>query len=144
MEDAMGRILILVAALMFVAQVLRAQTVEVAPEPGIEAAISDQMEAFRADDFETAFTFASPNIQSMFGTPQRFGAMVSSGYPMVHRPADVQFLELRQINGLLWQKILVRDASGAFHALDYQMVQGAGGAWRINGVQILQAPQVGA
>ena len=56
--------------------------------PAIESVISKQIEAFRADDFATAFTFASPNIRSMFGTPDNFGVMVRRGYPMVWRPGQ--------------------------------------------------------
>jgi hypothetical protein len=55
--------------------------------PAIETTIQNQLNAFIADDFATAFTFASPNIKGIFGTPENFGAMVTQGYPMVHRPA---------------------------------------------------------
>ena len=113
------------------------------PEPGIETTIQGQIDAFLADDFATAFTFASPNIKMLFGNSERFGQMVQNGYPMVWRPGEVRFLELRDINGALWQKVMIRDRAGEFHILDYQMIQGADG-WRINGVQILRRPDVGA
>ena len=45
--------------------------------------------------------------------------------------------------GEIWQKILIRDQSGNVHLLDYQMIQTSDG-WRINGVQLLRAPDVGA
>ena len=112
-------------------------------EPGIEGTISNQIEAFRADDFDTAFTFASPMIQGMFGSPDNFGQMVRNGYPMVWRPDEFRFLELREIAGSLWQKVFIRDGAGTIHILDYQMIRGEGG-WRINGVQVLRAPGVGA
>lgn len=102
----------------------------------IEANIAAQIQAFKADDFATAFTFASPNIQSFFGTPENFGAMVRNGYPMVWRPADVRFLELREVAGALWQKVMVTDGNGQVHVLDYQMVRQENG-WKINGVQLL-------
>ena len=35
----------------------------------IREVISDQIAAFEADDFATAFTFASPAIREIFGTP---------------------------------------------------------------------------
>lgn len=114
-----------------------------AQQDAIEGTIRSQIDAFLVDDFATAFTFASPMIQGMFGTPDNFGAMVRNGYPMVWRPGDVTFLELREIGGRVWQKVLVSDASGKLWVLDYQMVEGADG-WRINGVQILPAPEVGA
>lgn len=114
-----------------------------APDGAIRGVILDQIEAFLADDFAAAFTFASPAIRGIFGTPERFGAMVRNGYPMVWRPEAVEFGDLREIGGRLWQRVIVRDADGRLHALDYQMVPGEDG-WRINGVQLLQEPEVGA
>ncbi len=102
----------------------------------IEANISAQIKAFKADDFATAFTFASPNIQRLFGDPDNFGVMVRRGYPMVWRPAEVRFLELREISGALWQKVMITDGDGRVHLLDYQMIQQEG-RWKINGVQLL-------
>ncbi len=102
----------------------------------IEANISAQIQAFKADDFATAFTFASPNIQRLFGDPENFGVMVRRGYPMVWRPADVRFLELREVAGNLWQKVMITDGDGRVHLLDYQMIQQEG-RWKINGVQLL-------
>ncbi|NNE80045.1 MAG: DUF4864 domain-containing protein [Silicimonas sp.] len=113
------------------------------PDPGIEATIGSQIEAFLMDDFATAFTFASPNIQGLFGDHERFGQMVRNGYPMVWRPGDVEYLELRQESGALWQRVLIRDQKGGVHMLDYQMIQ-TGDGWRINGVQLLRQPGVSA
>ena len=112
-------------------------------EPGIELTIQSQIEAFLADDFSSAFTYASPNIRELFGSAERFGAMVRNGYPMVWRPDEFRFLELREIDGRYWQKLFVRDEFGAIHLLDYQMIQTPDG-WLINGVQILRPPGVGA
>ncbi len=112
-------------------------------EPGIEGTIQGQIDAFRVDDFVKAYRFASPNIQMLFGGPSNFGAMVRNGYPMVWRPDELRFLELREIAGNLWQKVLIRDQAGNIHILDYQMIETNEG-WRINGVQLLRAPGVGA
>ncbi len=113
-----------------------------AQEGPIRETIQNQIEAFQADDFARAFTFASPNIQGLFGTPESFGAMVRQGYPMVYRPADVQMLDLREVAGNLWQRVRVVDQAGAAWLLDYMMVETPQG-WQINGVQILPAPDVG-
>jgi hypothetical protein len=108
--------------------------------PGIEATINAQTEAFLADDFARAFGFASPSIKGIFVTPEAFGAMVTSAYPMVWRPADVRYLELRRIAGALWQRVMVTDQAGRVHLLDYRMVQTPEG-WKVDAVQIL--PQAG-
>ena len=115
----------------------------VAQEADIQSVITQQIEAFQQDDFEQAFTYASPNIQGFFGSSDRFGQMVVTGYPMVHRPDSVRYLELREIAGNLWQQVMITDAKGVIHVLDYQMKL-IDGMWRINGVQILPPPGAAA
>ncbi|MBA4325205.1 MAG: DUF4864 domain-containing protein [Rhodobacter sp.] len=114
-----------------------------AQQEPIRNTIQSQIDALLADDFDRAFTFASPTIKSLFGTPENFGAMVRQGYPMVYRPADVQMLDLREVAGNLWQRVRITDQAGAGWLLDYMMVETAEG-WQINAVQILPAPDVGA
>lgn len=109
----------------------------------IEGVIGSQLQAFNDRDIEGAWQYASPNIKRLFGNPSNFGLMVQRGYPMVWDNADVRFLELRDVAGNLWQKVMIRDAQGGLHVLDYQMVQTPNG-WQINGVQLLPAPDVGA
>ena len=113
-----------------------------AQEGPIRETIQRQIEAFRADDFARAFTFASPTIKRLFGTPENFGAMVMQGYPMVHRPAQVEMGELREVAGNLWQRVRIVDQEGRAWALDYMMVETPEG-WQINAVQILPTPDVG-
>lgn len=109
----------------------------------IEATILAQIEAFKADDFAEAFTYASPGIQGIFGTPENFGRMVRGGYPMVWRPSELTYLELREIAGRLWQKVEIVDAEGRVHLLDYQMINSENG-WKINGVQLLESNELAA
>lgn len=118
-----------------------------AQDPAISAPIQDtiraQIQAFEADDFAKAFTYASPNIQGLFGTPEAFGQMVKDGYPMVWHPAQVDMMELRFIGGAWWQRVRVTDAKGQSYLIDYQMVEGKDG-WLINAVQMQKAPDTGA
>ena len=112
--------------------------------PDIVATIQSQIDAFLADDFATAFTFASPGIKGMFRTPERFGEMVRSGYPMVWRPAEVRYLELRDHPpGGKVQRVMIIDQAGALHLLDYLMIE-TGAGWQIAGVQILRGAALGA
>lgn len=114
-----------------------------AQQSQIEGVIGAQLDAFEADDFERAFTYASPTIQGIFGGPDRFGAMVRQGYPMVHRPGDVQFGDLTDLGTIQRQRVVIQDLSGRFFTLAYDMIETEDG-WKINGVQILPSPQVGA
>ncbi len=124
-------------AALFLAVAAHAQDAE------IEATISNQLEAFKADDFEKAFTYASPNIQTIFRSPARFGQMVTTGFPMVHRPAGVRFLELSDIQGNQFQQVEIEDGQGVFYVLAYKMLR-VEDAWRIDGVQILPSREYGA
>ncbi|WP_147107289.1 DUF4864 domain-containing protein [Tateyamaria sp. syn59] len=109
----------------------------------IEDVISSQIEAFKVDDFAEAFTYAAPSIQGMFRTPENFGRMVTQGYPMVWRPADVTYLDLRDEAGRYVQVVRIEDTQGTVHFLGYSMIQTAEG-WKISGVQVLEAPGVSA
>ena len=109
----------------------------------IEGVIQGQVEAFLAGDVEAAFGYASPDIKRIFGSPERFAAMVENGYPMVWRPSEVRYLERRDFGDGVIQKVLMRDAAGVPYVLDYQMIEGPGG-WVINGVEILRSPELGA
>lgn len=109
-----------------------------AQEADIKGVISDQIEAFKSDDFAEAFKFASPTLQNLFATPENFGRMVTQGYPMVWRPAEVTYLDLRKEAGTLWQKVQIVDTEGRVHILDYRMMETENG-WKINGVQLLES-----
>lgn len=104
-----------------------------------QAVITAQIEAFLAQDVTRAYDYASPFIQQKFGSPEQFGAMVREGYPMVWRPSDVTFLEMREIAGRLWQGVRVVDTAGAGWIVDYEMIETPEG-WRINGVTVRPAP----
>ena len=114
-------------------------------EGELEGIILQQMDAFMSDDFDTAFTYASPMIQGMFGDPGNFGTMVRNGYPMVWRPADLQFQgqEPGTESGTVVQRLSVRGPDGRYYVCEYTMIPTDGG-WKINGVQVLPAPGVGA
>lgn len=108
-------------------------------EAAMRSIISDQIEAFQAEDATRAFDFASPVIQRKFGTPETFGDMVREGYPMVWQPSDVKFLDLEVIDGIPFQSVQMRGPGGKSWIVDYEMVE-IDGEWRINGVRVREAP----
>ena len=113
-----------------------AQTVEQAD--AIENTIRGQIDAIQADDWEQAFTFASPSIQGIFQSPYNFSEMVKRGYPMVWRPKDVRTGALTETPRGLMQTMIFVDQQGRLYIADYLM-QEIEGQWRINGVQIRPA-----
>lgn len=112
------------------------------PNPQIEAVIGSQLDAFRTEDVLEAWQYASPSIQGQFGDVQNFGRMVEQAFPMVWQPGQVAFIDLQTLGAMIVQRVEVVDQAGNLHYLGYSMVELAEG-WRINGVQILRAPDIG-
>ncbi len=99
----------------------------------IEAVIRAQLAAFAKDDAGKAFSYASPEIRQMFRTPENFLAMVRTGYPVVYRPAAVDFPRAfgRRRRG---DPALVRmaDAEGTQWIAIYLMQRQRDGTWLTN------------
>lgn len=140
--SALSLALPLAAALLFAPLAPRAAQAQQTGEAAIPDVISRQIEAFRAGDMATAFTFASPGLQRYFVSPEYFGQMVLGGYQMVTNPQEMRFLDRRAQDGRIVQRLFVRGADGREYMLDYHMIE-AEGRWRINGVNILPVPDVG-
>jgi hypothetical protein len=113
-----------------------------AQQDEIKSAISSQINAFLKDDFETAYSYAAPNIKKIFTDSGRFGAMVQNGYPMVHRPSSFRFTDYKEVSGAQFQTVLIQDQNGRFFVVEYAMLQTETG-WKIKGVRVFQHPEAG-
>ncbi len=134
MRQFMTRQWMFAMALLFCAAPLGA----FAQSDDIRGVISAQVEAFGDNDLDRAFSFASPMIKSQFRDPDRFGAMVESGYPMVWRPQSMRFGGLRDEGGRQVQTVFYTDAAGQVYEASYEMIFFKG-KWLINGVAIREA-----
>ena len=92
MTRPFARLFLLLAASLLLQLQAAAQTPSAEHTTAMRAVIEAQLAAFAADDAARAFSYAAPGIREVFGTPDRFLAMVRSGYPVVYRPASVTFL----------------------------------------------------
>ena len=95
--------------------------------------VMQQLEAFRRDDFATAYTFASGTIRQMFDRA-RFEEMVRGGYPEIAHSASATIAGSRRGDaGEIYLIIrIVGDNGRAIEAV-YELVAERG-TWRINGV----------
>ena len=107
----------------------------------VRLVIQAQLNAFAADDAKRAFSYAAPAIRAQFGTPDRFLAMVRTGYPMVYRPASVTFFKPELISGGLVQAVQFADLDGSDWIATYRMQRQRDKSWRINGCNV--APSAG-
>lgn len=110
----------------------------VAQSDDIRQTIRSQLDAFKSDDFATAYDYASPTIKNVFRNPEMFGHMVQHGYPMVWRPGAVVFLDIEERDGRIFQPVMIEDRSGKVHVLEYKMIQ-IENEWQIDGVRLLDS-----
>ena len=124
-------VLELAAATLLVAAASLAQ-----PEIDVKAAgdpIMKQLEAFRRDDYDTAYTFAAAEIKEMFDRAA-FERMVRSGYPEIAR-STFALIARGEVgpDGHVYVRVRIRGANGNSIEAVYDMIHEADG-WRINGV----------
>ena len=115
-----------------------AQTAEEAA--AFHGVISAQVEAFRADAWETAFSYASPGIRTMFGDADRFRSMVTGAYEAVARPQIFEFEEATMLDGRPTQPVFVVGPDGVARRALYFMEQQPDGSWKIDGVVLEALP----
>ena len=116
---------------MLVAPALPAQPVadaDAASEPVLR-----QLEAFQRNDYDTAYTFASTEIHSLFDRSV-FEQMVKTGYPEIAESARARIVERRVApDGHVFLLLKILGVNGRHVEALYEMVWEAG-AWKINGV----------
>ena len=125
------------AASMCVALLGSLEAAEKPLEPGdaeaIRTVVDHQLQAFRADDGQQAFSYASPAIQSIFKNPDTFMSMVRARYPPVYRPREVEFRDLVAVEGRWTQRVLVVGPDGVPVIAQYVMEKQRDGSWGIDG-----------
>ena len=108
-------------------------------EQEIISVVSQQLEAFQNDDFEKAYSFASPIIKKIFPSPKAFGEMVVGQYQAVYRPKSVNFGKISLRDGVPSLEVYLVDPEGEFVTAIYSMQQQEDGEWLINGCFLTQA-----
>ena len=128
-----------VMALLFLtafAQPATAQGVSEADQAATQTVIRDQIEAFRAGDHVRAYSHAAPAIRGIFPTVDGFIAMVQGGYMALYRPAEFRFGRNTEINGEIFQELIVTDETGKLWQAVYTLRRQEDGSWKITGVKL--------
>ena len=115
-----------------------AASVSAADHQAIEQVITSQQDAFRRDASDSAFSFASPKIQSMFGNAPHFMAMVRQGYSPVYRSRYFAFEQLATNDQRIVQRVTIIGPDGGMALALYTMEHEQDGTWRIDGCELTQ------
>jgi len=102
--------------------------------------ILGQLDAFKADDAEKAFSYAAPNIKKIFQSPEIFLHMVRKSYRSVYRPQSFEFRPVERIEGNVVQPLVVVGPSGITETALYIMEPQPDGSWMIGACIMAHRP----
>ncbi len=108
-------------------------------EKNVRAVIQAQLRAFAADNARAAFALATPALQTQFGTPETFMAMVRRSYPVVYAPGHVAFLKPEVQQGEVIQRVQMSDQQGKAWLAVYSLQQQKSKDWRISGCVVVES-----
>ena len=138
---AFFRRLTLIAAMLLAGGALAEADESIAPADAtaIQQVIQGQMNAFKVDDWNAAFAYASPSIQTKFESAQVFSQLVTQAYQPVYRPRGVEFRELKASEFGPTQEVFVVGPDGLSYLAYYTMQKQPDGTWRISGCYLVRA-----
>ena len=99
----------------------------------VQDTISSQIDAFKQNDIKKAYTFAAPNIQAQFPSPEVFGLMVRNGYPVIWRPKNFKFTKFKDLGNRCIQRVLFQSYNDSLESYDY-ILEKNDNVWKIAGV----------
>ncbi len=111
---------------------------ELDPAMHARQVIEQQITAFLNDDATTAYSFASPEIKSVFPNAERFFEMVKKSYAPVYRPGNYAFgrNQVSPDGTVAYQEVLISAPDGKDWAVYYELKRQRDGQFAINGVRI--------
>ena len=107
----------------------------------VREVIEAQLDAFRRDDAQRAFSFAAPGIREQFGSAENFMQMVRTSYGVVYRPRSVKFETFEVVDEQVFQPVRMTDADGQAWVAIYGVERQSDGSWRINGCRLARLPE---
>ncbi|MTH97218.1 DUF4864 domain-containing protein [Roseibium sp. RKSG952] len=109
-----------------------------------QSMITGQIQAFRRGDADTAFSYATKDLQRRFQTPDIFMQMVKQAYRPVYQPRTVTFGAARETPHGPMQDVYVTGPDGGSWRAVYSFEQQADGTWRISGCYLTKSPGIDA
>ncbi|MBW3656565.1 MAG: DUF4864 domain-containing protein [Gemmatimonadetes bacterium] len=104
----------------------------------VRQVIVAQLAAFAEDDAERAFATATPAVRAAIWSSGRFLAMVRGAYPMVYRPASVNFHKPEEDEGTVLQLVEIKDDSGKSWLAVFALERQADSSWAISGCAVAE------
>ena len=112
---------------------------QASPEKAVQQVIAGQIDAFRQGAHEEAFRYAAPSIRGLFGSTDRFIAMVRQGYGAIYGAERYEFGRNRVTRDTILQEVRIVGPQGRDWVAIYTLRRQDDGGWKIAGVQMQEA-----
>ena len=103
----------------------------------VREVIDGQIKAFRADDHQSAYSFAAPSVREAFPTEDMFITMVRNQYQPLYRPISYTFGRSSLDADEVLQELLVTDSNRQLWQVVYTLVRQQDQSWKITNVMML-------
>ena len=87
----------------------------------VKQTVQNQLDAFARDDFEAAYSYASPSIKKIFQSYLDFEVMIKNSYQAVYRPKSIDFGVVQSVETGALLKVYLVDPEGAFVTAEYEL-----------------------
>lgn len=102
-----------------------------------QTVIDSQLRAFQAGDDALAYSFAAPNVKTIFPTLESFMGMVANGYKPVHQPKSFAFGKVQEMGaGKIAQQVLLVGPDGKDYEALYTLELQPDGTFKVMGVSL--------
>lgn len=119
---------------------LLSPTVQAQDATIIRQTITAQLVALQQQDSAAAFALAAPTLQAMLGSPERFMAMVRSGYAPIIAPRSVMFAPMVSDGETVLQPVHLEDSDGEAWLVLFILEQHPDSSWRVSGCLLTRDP----
>jgi hypothetical protein len=110
------------------------------PVADAQAVISGQIDALIADDADRAYSYASPDIRSIYPDKDTFLTMVQKNYEPVYHAGNYAFGRSKLVGGgeLVFQEVMISAKEGKDWTAIYEMRLMDDGSYKVNGVRMMR------
>jgi hypothetical protein len=110
------------------------------PVAQAQSVISGQIAALMDNDADTAYSFASPGIRSLYPDKNMFLAMVQKEYEPVYQAGTYAFGRSKLIGGgeVVLQEVMISAREGKDWTAIYEMRLMDDGSYKVNGVRMIR------
>lgn len=115
-----------------------------ADRQAVQWVINSQISAFKADDHQSAYSYAAPNVRQVFPTVEGFISMVQRDYQPLYRPVSYSFGRSSLEAGEVFQELLVTDDRHHVWQVIYTLEQQEDDSWKVTNVLMLPYQGVSA